>query len=76
VAPLALAAAAAGAAECAAEAAWESGVGAAKATHTAQTIRTATAHITRVKRRFIRPQSAKRSGFIVRFGFQVPRPAA
>jgi hypothetical protein len=27
---------------------------------------TATAHITRVKRRFIRPQSANSSGFIVR----------
>jgi hypothetical protein len=36
-------------------------------------MRTATAHMTRVKRRFMRPQSANSSGFMVRFGVRIPR---
>jgi hypothetical protein len=39
-------------------------VGAARATQTTQTRTTATAHMTRVKRRFMRPQSANNSGFM------------
>ncbi len=72
-------AAAAGTEACAAGAACVAGaacdllVGAARATHTTQTMRTATAHMTRVKRRFMRPQSANSSGFMVRFGVRIPR---